>query len=157
HVERLDVSVPSRDEVDDLAAFGRQLAIAIEQSERVNLLQSALDKIPEPVVIVDPLARDRYANRPAAQLLGLQTGWRYPSEAATLAGEGMEEVLQSLNESLTNAYRLVRHIKGIGDDPESCGALLCDIIQDWRKRTVGALLHIQDLGYLYRMFEAFRL
>jgi len=41
HVERADRAVPSREEVDDLMFFGRQLAIAIAQGQRMNLHDDA--------------------------------------------------------------------------------------------------------------------
>ncbi|MCA1634366.1 MAG: GAF domain-containing protein, partial [Acidobacteria bacterium] len=47
HVERKDGALPSEEEMSDLKFFGKQLAIAIEQIERVNLLETALDRIPE--------------------------------------------------------------------------------------------------------------
>jgi nitrogen-specific signal transduction histidine kinase len=42
HVERMDGSAPTRTEVDDLVFFGRQLAIAIEQLERLEIEKGAL-------------------------------------------------------------------------------------------------------------------
>ncbi|MCI0489897.1 MAG: GAF domain-containing protein [Blastocatellia bacterium] len=157
HVEREDEAVPSEDEVRDLMTFGRQLATAIEQSERVNLLESALDKIPEPIVIVGRNERPRYANRPAAELFGLQDGWIDHTAISLLSGPDAHNAAKLVHESLLSGHRLVHHVKGIGKDSGYRGAVLSDIIQDWRKRTVGGLLHIQDLNYLYKVFESLRL
>lgn len=157
HVERYDGVVPSLEEVEDLEAFGRQLAVAVEQSERVNLLQSALDRIAEPIAIVGLQERLRYANKPAADLLDVRMGWRDRSEAEPLPSEGFHEIVQLLRESLTSGHRLIHHIQSLGRHTEYRGTVLSDSIQDWREHTVGALLHAHDLSYLHRTFEALKL
>jgi len=155
HVERQDRTVPSVEEVEDLLVFGRQLAIAIAQSERVNLLQSGLDRIPEPVLIVDSLERCRYTNKPAAELFGLTIGWRDRSEAAPLSGLGTDKVRKYVQASLSD-QRVFHHFTGIGRQPDFRGAALCDRIHDWRGKVVGSLLHIEDLNYLHRVLRAFQ-
>jgi GAF domain-containing protein len=161
HVERKDGSVPSEDEVKDLMFFGRQLAIAIEQSERVNLLQSSLDSIPEPIVIVDRAERGRYANRPAAGLLSISEGWRKPAIEQRRFGDEVgatnADLSYQLHQSLISGNRLVSHFQGIGNQPEYRGAALTDIIKDWRGMTSGGLLHVQDFNYFHRIFLAARL
>jgi signal transduction histidine kinase/GAF domain-containing protein len=156
HIERIDGSVPRQHEVDDLLLFGRQLAVVIEQSERVNMLQSALDKTPEPVLIIDSLERTRYANKMAHDLIGVSLGWQTRSHAQPLSGDRTQEMLHDLRKTLDDEHRRVHHLKGIGKLPYYRGAVLFDKIQDWRGQTVGALLHVQDLNYIYRVFEAFR-
>jgi nitrogen-specific signal transduction histidine kinase len=157
HIERADCDVPSQEEVEDLLEFGRQLAIAIEQSERVNLLQSALDKIPEPVIIFDRLARVRYGNKLAGEFLKVTTRWRRPQETQRLEGERTQRLLDDVHHALESELRMVSHVVGIGGLARYRGAVLVDRIQDFRKETVGALLHIQDLNYFYQIFEAFLL
>jgi len=161
HVERKDGSVPSADEVKDLEFFGRQLAIAIEQSERVNLLQSSLDSIPEPIVIVDRAERGRYVNRPAAGLLSISEGWRKPAIEQRRFGDEVSaanaELSYQLHHSLISGNRLVSHFQGIGNQPDYRGAALTDIIKDWRGMTSGGLLHVQDFNYFHRIFLAARL
>jgi signal transduction histidine kinase/PAS domain-containing protein len=154
HVERADGAVPSQEEAEDLVVFGRQLAAAIEQSERVNLLQSALDKIPEPVLIVDPREQARYANKPAAELFGLQPGWKAEIETSPSGEEGIVPMLRDLRGALAG-NRIVHHVEGIGRQVDYRGAVLCDSISDRRGQIVGAFLHVQDLNYLYRVFDAF--
>jgi len=160
HVERNDGAVPSDDEVVDLMFFGRQLAIAIEQGERVNMLQSSLDKIPEPIVIVDRTERRRYANRPAASLLNIPEGWLRPTSDQKRFGEEVEGISVSadlLHQSLVSENRLVSHFVGIGNDRGYRGAAMTDTIKDWRNITTGGLLHVQDFNYLHRVFLAARL
>ena len=157
HVERKGGAVPTVEEVKDLVSFGKQLAIAIEQIERVNLLETSLDKIPEPMVIVDRAGRRRYANRPAAALLGLTEGWNrnpdQPPLSEELAGAA-GNVTELLSESLRESRRLSSHQKGIGKEPEYRGVVLTDFIKDWRDQVSGGFLHIQDFNYLQRIFEA---
>ncbi len=155
HVERQDGAVPTGEEVEDLIVFGRQLATAIEQSERVNLLQSGLDLIPEPVLIADSLEQCRYANKPAADLLGLPPGWRDRDEAQILPDQGTQDLQKYLRESLSGR-RVFHHFTGIGSQPTYRGALLADRIQNWRQEVIGGLLHIEDMNYLHRVLEAFR-
>jgi len=154
HIERTDGAVPSGTEVEDLLRFGRQLAIAIEQSERVNLLQSALNRMPEPVLITDRSRRLRYANEPAAELFDLAADWRGRSNAEELLTETLSQPIdEQLNRSLRDGVRQLRHVHEILGR-EYHGAALSDAIEDWRDRTVGAMLHIEDLNYLYRILSA---
>jgi signal transduction histidine kinase/GAF domain-containing protein len=157
HVERKDGALPTDKEVKDLEFFGKQLAVAIEQIERVNMLETSLDKIPEPMVIVDRTGRRRYANRPAAKLLGLPESWNFNPDQPPLADEltgGAGNVAELLGESLRERRRLSSHHKGIGKDPEYRGVVLTGFIEDWRRQVSGGFLHIQDFNYLRRIFEA---
>jgi signal transduction histidine kinase/PAS domain-containing protein len=157
HVEREDSDVPSPEEVEDLKTFGRHLAIVIEQSEQVNLLQSALNKVPDPVLIVDPHECIRFANQPAEKLLGVRSGWHTRDKVQRLGEEGTSEIRKDLRVSLnSHPKRVVRNVRGVGSQPDYCGVVHAENIQDWRNKTIGALLHIQDLRYLYRVLEAFR-
>lgn len=156
HIEREDGSVPRQEEVDDLLLFGRQLAVVIEQSERVNMLQSALDKIPEPVLIVDSLEKERYANKMANGLIGAPVGWKTRSKARPLSGEGLDRIIEYIRKTLGDNYRRVHHLTGIGTDANYRGAALFDKIQDWRSQTVGVLTHIEDIDYFHKVFEALR-
>src|SRR5439155_10516969 len=80
HVERMDGLIPTKEEVADLEQFGRKLAVAIEQSDRVNMLQSALDKQRDPAILLDQRQYLRYANRPAAEYLHIDPGWQASDE-----------------------------------------------------------------------------
>jgi len=156
HVEREDGQVPSPEDVEDLEAFARQLAVAIEQTERVDLLLRALDKIPEPVVVVDGRERCRYANKPASDLLHMASDWHDRSAAVPISDHLEGKVLEQLRESLDTGRRLVNHIT-LSHDKEYRAAALSSGIRDHAGRTVGAVLHLQDLNYLYRVLEAFQL
>lgn len=155
HVERADRAVPTREEVEDLIAFGRQLTVAFEQSERVTLLQFGLDRVPEPVLIFDKLEQCRYANEPATRLFPLTLGWRDRNDAQTLSGPGTEDVASHVRQSLVG-QRVFYHFKGIGSDSTYRGALLCERILDWQNRVIGSLVRIEDMNYLSLVLEAFR-
>lgn len=157
HVEREDDHAPSREEVEGLMKLGRQLAIAIGQSERVSLLQSALNKIPVSLVIVDSERRLQYANQDAAELLGVEADWQDQAQALTLTeNELSAEAIEMIQMSSREGRRLERHIKGLGSNNAYGCESLSDAITDWRGKTVGAFLRMRDLTYIYRMFEAFR-
>jgi signal transduction histidine kinase/PAS domain-containing protein len=160
HVEREDGDTPSPEEVEDLMTFGRHLAVAIEQSERVHLLESALHKVPEPVLIVDTRHQARYANRPASDLLEVKAGWSGRNEAAPLGGTHTEVLHEDLRNCLSTpidgGQRIVHRVEGVGCDPAYRGAVLAENIRNWNGQLIGALVHIQDQNYLHRMLEAFR-
>ncbi len=160
HVERKDESVPTNDEMSDLRFFGRQLAVAMGQAERVNQLEKMLDKIPEPMVIVDRAGYRSYVNRPAATLFDVNAGWERDKVRRTLAeelGSVPGNVAELLEESLRKRHRLSSHYTGIGNDPEYRGAVLADFIEDWRGHISGGFLRIQDFNYLRRVFDAAKL
>jgi signal transduction histidine kinase/GAF domain-containing protein len=157
HIERDDGEVPALDEVEDLLeVFGRRLAVAIEQSERSNLLLSALDKIHAPVLLVDALKHVRYANQPAEALFHVQPGWRNNRAAEGLPFAPDDLLGRYLRQSLDNEERHlhnIEHVKG----RDYRGQALADFITDERNQVIGSLLHLTDLNYLYRVFEAFRI
>ncbi len=162
HVERIDGAVPTTDEAEDLQTFGRQLAVAIEQSKRVSLLQSALDKIPEPLVIVDNAINIRYANQPGADLLSIEPGWCGRIENNDDAEHGLDEEAQKMiRASLNTGQRAVHHVQRLSsqttNQSEYRREMLTDILQDWGGKTIGGLLHIRDFSYLYQVSQAFRL
>jgi len=161
HVERADGLVPSWGEAKDLLAFGRQLAVAIEQSERVNLLESALDEIPEPIVIVDGSEHPRYSNHLGAELFDIPEGWLSRNSTVSLSETVDAPILEPVRQSLNSGQRSVRHLLGIGTDPSYRGAALTSPIHlrtgpTKSEQVIGGLVHIQDLNYLYRVIEAFR-
>lgn len=167
HIERTDGEVPTHEEVEDLEVFGRRLAIAVEQSERVALLQGALDKQADPVFIFDRCVRLRYANQPAAKLLEVPAGWqdrttagaKLPQHLFELPANSARRLKRSLMASLKKGERGLSHIQF--DDPlghQVTGDVLTDAISirlNQREEVIGALCHANDLTYLYQVFEAF--
>ena len=155
HIEREDGALPLEHDIVDLITFGGQLAIAIEQIERVNLLESALDNIPEPIVIVDRTKRPRYANRPAADLFEIRSRWRKPvSRQNGLDAEpGERHIADLVKESLERERRLVNHVSGIGESPNYRAAVLTNIILDLQERVAGGFIHVQDFTYLHKVFD----
>jgi signal transduction histidine kinase len=121
------------------------------------LLESALDKVPAPIMIADLRKQPRYANEPAANLFNVQEGWRERTQEAPSVDRLEGVVAELLDESLGNGSRLVSHFQGVAGAPDYRGAAFADVIRDWRQRTIGAVLHIQDLSYLRKVFAASRL
>jgi signal transduction histidine kinase/GAF domain-containing protein len=154
HVERVDKQPPSREEVDDFLNLGRQVAALIENAGRVNLLQKALDRVPDPLMIFDPQFRVRYANHAASRLVDLAARWYDPVEAQECKNLGG---LRADIETALTFKPSFRHFKGIGSNPSFSGAASCDPIPDWRDRVAGAVLHIQDWSYAWKLAGAFRL
>lgn len=156
HVEREDDGIPTQTEVSDLEIFAKQLAIAIIKSEQVVLLQSVLDKSEDLVAVVDAGKRIRYVNEKAAKIFGSEAGWiRNPNEK-NLKNMRIKEVWPILNKAVEKRERTVRHIHNMGIDNNMTGKVLVDCIRDWRNQTVGALLHVTDLSFLYKISGAFQ-
>ncbi len=158
HVERKDGFVPNQEEVDDLVHFGHQLAIAIGQSERVNLQQSTLDKFLSPIIIVDSTHRLRYANQTAEENLGVQSGWRDQAKAESLSQEIIgKEAMTLIHESLYGQRResRIRLPKDEGDTRN--WEALSDVIQDSHGQILGAFIRIRDVAFPHKMFKAFNM
>src|SRR5262249_67752 len=102
HVEREDNLEPPKEEIEDLMSFGRSLATAIEQAERVNLLQTTLDKIPTPVAIGNALEKFRYANRAAAEMLNVDNRWQERDEYSTALSEVQPVIAAAAREAISN-------------------------------------------------------
>ena|GEM_PF-946751 len=160
HVERLDRSVPQPDEVEGLKLFGNNLAIAIEQCARLNLMEAVLDKIPEPLMIFDKHKQPQYKNQAASRFFGGQTGWHNPQDGRSNSNDSFRidklpaNISNPIFESLDTGNRRDTYIEGLQDDPKYLGQVISDVIQDWRDHTVGGLLRIQDRTNLHRYFEA---
>lgn len=157
-IERANRLPPSPAEVTDLQEFGRQLAIAIEQCERVNLLEECLNKIPEPLLIFDRTENQRYLNTPATTLFGGTPGWLDSSQMFPLRQEEAGGIVGIMRESLENGHRVAAQVHGIGLKPDYEAEVIADTIEDWRggKKVAGGLLRIQDRTYLHKHFEAVR-
>ncbi|MEK7995402.1 MAG: GAF domain-containing protein, partial [Planctomycetota bacterium] len=145
HLERDDHVVPSDDEIEDFLSFGTQLAALIEHGERLNLLQTALDMIPDPLVICDALQRPRYANQRASELLSVQRGWR--SDAPSKEEEGPALISQDVASALAIG-RAGRRIQ-LADD--FVGSLVAGRIENWRHETSGAFVNVEDLTFPSRV------
>jgi len=153
-IERIDGRVPGAAEVDDVLLFGRLMAVILGHGNRLLLLQDALNKIPEPLLITDSRTMLRYSNRPAAALFSHDPGWRDEDLTAELHDKVLTD---SIHASLADSRRIVKTIRGVAGAPEYRAELLCDPIQDWRGETVGILTHLQDQNFLYKIFGALTL
>jgi len=75
HVERQDGLPPSGEDVDDLIEFGRQMAAAANQSERLDVLLRTLHCDQDSLVILDHEQNIRFVNEVASARLQLDKGW----------------------------------------------------------------------------------
>lgn len=153
HIEREDGLVPSDEEILDLEQFGRQLAALIVQSERVNLQEKCLDRIPEPILILDSTQRIRYANQPASKLFAVNSGWRKSANAEHFDGGPLSDVISKG----LQGTRVVKHMTGIGIQKDYKGEILFQGIEDWREQIIGGAFHVTDHNYLHRVFDAITL
>lgn len=167
YVERSDKVVPSSSEVEDFLELGDLLHSVIQHAQRMAHFQGSLDRIPEPLVIVDAHNRLRYANRRAATLIDVRSGWRpesvnFDSEEEQKAAEekAAEEAsrLAPLNAHMLKAARDGRRVShadfGFPNDPDFKGSLVAATIQDSLGHTIGAFAHVEDLTYVESVFRA---
>lgn len=153
HLERNDQLQPSEAEIGDILTFGRLLATAIEQAERIHLLQSTLDQIPAPVAVVGVRKEFRYANKAAADLIGVKNRWYDQSEFQAPL-EGVQPAIQKAAEQALAGQRFFQNI-GIWDGQIDMRSILSNRLTDWRDKTVGAFLYLQELTDFDRVFKSF--
>jgi hypothetical protein len=129
--------------------------VAIERCQQRNLLEESLGKIPGAVAVLDPNLCVRYANRPAARLFRVSDGWHPPARAGVLPESVLRQLQGQVEPPARGAAcgRRVEYRQGIGGR-DAWGAVLSCGITDWFDRNLGVVLHVQDMTYLYRLFEA---
>jgi signal transduction histidine kinase/GAF domain-containing protein len=154
HVERAGAAVPSEEEVHSLEQFARHLAVVVEQSERVRLLQAALDNVPEPVVIVDSQQRLRYANGPANALYPtLGTGWQASVPAGEQDGRLPEAVAGYIGAAFGEQNRIMATVSEAGQGDGFGWEVICDRIQD-ADGVLGGFFHANDQRRLHQLLKA---
>ena len=161
HIEREDGSLPTREEVDDFMSFGRRLSIAIERSERVSLYQPALQMLRDPVMIVDPLNRIRFANSAAHEEFGVREGWQEKREAVTTRhifnGEADELVLQLIATAHDMKQQSIRYLPNIGKRKRRMAVLAQPIEVESgglaNRGKSGVLLHFRDHHYQWTGYD----
>jgi len=149
HVERADQLAPANEESVDLELFARQLSTALQHGERVQLMQATLDRLPDPILIVNPQKRLRYANDAAGKVFGVGVHWHAPAP--------IPEQEKGLIEAATDAIRTGAHFRHVEElaRKEYKGDLNAQRIVNWRNDCVGAFLHIHDLNEFHRVLTAF--
>lgn len=159
HIEREDGSLPTQEEVDDFIAFGRRLSHAIERCERVALYQPALQLLRDPVVIIDPLNRIRFANEAARTEFGVRAGWHAKREAETTRHvfDKDEPVLEIIKSALEQSQRTVRNLAGVGLRKRRM-TVVAQPIPEGAKHgdshdVGGVLLHFRDYHYIWTGYD----
>ncbi|MDX2042769.1 MAG: ATP-binding protein [Acidobacteriota bacterium] len=153
HLERIDQLEPSKEDIEDILTFGRLLGTAIEQAERINLLQSTLDQIPDPVAVVGVRKGFRYANKAAADLIGVKNRW-YDQGESQIPLADVQPAIRKAAEQALEGQRFFKHI-GTWDGQVDTRSILSNRLTDWRDKTVGAFLYLQELTDFYRVFKSF--
>ena len=147
-IEREDGDTPTGEELADLELFGRQLARILIQCQKNTILRKSLDKIPEPLAIVDSLGRPWFANDRAAKAFALEAGWRDAPEAADNQ-QFKEFAKRALDQTRSNLP-----VDFLGHDKEFKGEVLCENIRDWQSQIVGGLIHAMDERGIHVVLEA---
>jgi signal transduction histidine kinase/GAF domain-containing protein len=153
-ISRSDGKCPSQSEVNDFIALGKKLALFIEQSNRLHLLQSTLDKNREALVIFDSLGQPYYSDTQAVELFNFRRGWT----SCTSRQEEVETENKSiLAEFGSRAFREGKIAKLYDPFPGMSRVLSVhgDLLQGWRRQPVASFLSILDHTEDYKVFEAF--
>jgi signal transduction histidine kinase len=154
HVERADRIVPSEEEGADFLSFGNTLYSLLEQARRITLMQRSLDQTPEPHLIFDPRHILLYTNKRAASLLNIRDGWR-AGEADQEEGDAAK--LGPLRQDVAAALmrrRVGHHDARFPDAKGFSGSLSAADIQNRRRQTIGAFVHVEDHTYADSAFKA---
>ena len=147
HVEREDERAPSELELGELTRFGERLAIVLAHGERNTFMNEALDLISDPLAIVDPSLRWRYANSPAAKSLGIPYGWRRWGDAKSWGNGQQEKVKEHLERALDSPARedhvVAEQLEGLCVS-EDRYHLLTAPIRDPTRVVVGAVVTLRE-------------
>ncbi len=153
-ISRSDHKCPAQSEVNDFISLGKKLALFIEQSNRLHLLQNTLDKNREALVIFDSLGQPYYSDRQAVELFRFRRGWTtYTSRQV----EAETENKSILAEFGSRAFREGKIAKLYDPFPGTSRVLSVhgDVLQGWRSQPVASFLSILDHTEDYKVFEAF--
>lgn len=164
HLEREDGQPLTDDDIDDLLEFGRQLAAAGHEAERVGALLDALHCDQDSVLVFDEDGLVRFANKKAAERFSIEPKWYEAHEAKQLAdSELVADVQQVIDSNTPLAKHDIARLPG----KTRHEALIYTPLSDWRKLkddnsdgkarvepAVGAVLQVHDFTDLDRVFAA---
>lgn len=157
HVEINGGVIPSQETIEHLVQFAGYLAIAIEQSDRVSLLQKSLDRLGDPVIIVDPMGRVHYANEPSKKLVPyVASDWHYFARSDVESGIELRDELGAFSKEFLDdkADRRVIPTPELKIAADWKGDLTIVSLSDLQGRTIGASLKLHDHRRFYRLLEA---
>lgn len=152
HVERADGLVPTETEAVDLEEFGRQLAAVLELSERVNLLQVTLDKINEPVALLDRRLDLRYVNEPAAKLFGFVPGWRDRKALESFLTDRTRALGPILATAMLGKAHAAMDVRDL--QPGRVDRVVADPVLDEAGDLVGITVHLREVKLVYALLRA---
>jgi len=161
---------PTEAKADLLEQFARHLASALEQSRRMSLLEAALRKIPQPVVIAGSNGEVIFSNDAASRKLGTTAGLARPGNTQGYKSLPLPlEVQECFQRALTRDYKghegwggrhepppQVTLIDRLGNQDYRAAALTASLMDFSNTKAVGALLHIQEESYYKRILEIWR-
>jgi signal transduction histidine kinase/PAS domain-containing protein len=167
HVERNDGKLPSEDDLEDLKTFGRLIATAVSQSERIHALIQTLDHENDAVLILDRQQNLTFANPVAARRLDVEAGFHHASRKLRLGG-AHRILLDQIQKVLDTGKRSEYSEKSNSGTDARRDAVEIEPLSDWRvfhenigtaadqalNRTIGASVQIRDLSGLERVLKA---
>ncbi len=181
-VQRKDFEPLTFEERADLTAFGEQLMMAVRHGERITLVEATLDLIKEPVAIVDPAFRVRYANLSMRDLFPESPdGWEETQHArpaeSILKGAKADRLLDMFavalrgedEGGLTEQINVDDHDEGASDENERAlglglgtnegyyGRIHVGHIENSRRRPIGAVAHVRDFRDQLTIFRSISL
>jgi signal transduction histidine kinase/PAS domain-containing protein len=180
-VQREDYQTLTHEERSDLVDFGEQLMMAVRHGERITLVESALDQIREPVAIVDPEFRLRYANKAMREVFpDSPSGWEDREHSRevkeVIEGSRADRMIEMFTETLRS--REIRNLteqihvddddgappssasdSGLGlgrnkDYEDYYGRIHIGNIMNSRGRVIGSSAHIRDLRDQLTIFRS---
>jgi signal transduction histidine kinase len=165
-VERGDGLPPDPLEFKALVAFGRKFAMAIEQGERVQLLQTTLDMQRQPLAIVDAAGNLRYTSARVSPYMDdvdapHVEGWKNPETAQRLdwsynikGHRLLDRAAHCVQQAFLHENRVVKVIEGPSDFPSKTFDVHADVIAEQPEGpSLGAFVEVQDHSFLYQILN----
>jgi len=156
HVEKLDKSLPTSDEIRWLENwFAEQLTRAINLALRVEMLEDALQEERDAVIVVDHADRIRFLNKAAGRLINRHAGWQQEEPLIAAATFLPPEICQLIQKAKGGKESLSRYLKEpIGH--QSMSVVHAGPLKDWRDAIIGTVVQIQDMSGLAGLLKALK-
>lgn len=155
HVERSDQLPVSKDEIEDLELFGKQLANLIKQNKRMVLLLKALDSLHRSVIIFDENRILVYANQKSEELFDIPKGIR-PKIAEDKFGEYLKSVVEDCDLNIFGDDSKVNELQSTKEfvtKKHTGFAILTKLTGLNESDLIGAVAEFRDLRSVYSIFN----
>jgi len=157
HVERKDKRLPDKNEVDALRYFCDQFSTVIGLIAQFEMLEGAVNREVDPLVLLDDQQRVCFTNRAAGEKLEIESGWR-DDESLPDAKEVLPTDLASFLEESSEYGHETSKYSGWNDAAKRWRVAFAAPLPHWRQdeSRLGTLLQVRDLTDMKQLFESLK-